>query len=308
LFLNKKIMVSRCITYAGIFLIRLVSYLPLTVLYLISDCMYFMVFYIFRYRRSVVLENLTNSFPDKSLQELQTVSCSYYRYLCDLVVETIKTRAFSADDISAKMKIRNPEVLNAFFNQGKSIIIMSMHYGNWEWLLHMPLLIRYHHFFVYKPLQNEIFDRFFNEGRERFGGETVSMSLALKKLLESDKKGIPVLTWRAADQTPPWNHPFWTMFLHQKTKFFNGPAKLARRFDQPVFFQQVKKIKRGYYETWFTLLCEDPKEVPEESITLAYVREAEKVIRETPENYLWSHRRWKNKKHAPEKIFANLPV
>jgi Kdo2-lipid IVA lauroyltransferase/acyltransferase len=295
-------MISRFITYTGIAFVKMVSYLPLPVLYLISDCMYGIVFHILRYRRRVVLDNLTNSFPDKTAEEVKTISGKFYHHLCDLVVETIKTRSFSADEISGRMRIRNPEVLNACFYQGKSVIILAMHYGNWEWLLHMPLLLKHHHYFVYKPLQNEIFDRFFNKGRERFGGETVSMSLALRKLLESEKNGVPVLTWLAADQTPPWNHPYWTLFMHQKTQFFNGPAKLAQRFDQPVFFQHVKRIRRGYYETSFKLLFENPREVSEETITLTYVGEAEKVIKETPENYLWSHRRWKNKKHAPEQF------
>jgi Kdo2-lipid IVA lauroyltransferase/acyltransferase len=300
-------MISKFITYTAIAFIKIVSYLPLPVLYLISDGMYAVVFHILRYRRPVVHDNLTHSFPDKTAEEIQSISCKFYHHLCDLVVETIKTRTFPKDEISARMNIRNPEVLNACFHQGKSVIILAMHYGNWEWLLHMPLEVKHHHFFVYKPLQNETFDRFFNKGRERFGGETVSMSLALRKLLECEKNGIPLLTWLAADQTPPWNHPYWTMFLQQKTQFFNGPAKLAQRFNQPVFFQQVKRIKRGYYETWFELLIENPREVTEETITLAYVHKAEQIIKDTPENYLWSHRRWKNKKHAPEKIFANLP-
>ena len=299
-------MISKFITYTAIAFIKIVSYLPMPVLYLISDSMYAIVFHILRYRRSVVDDNLTNSFPDKTAEEIQTVSQKFYHHLCDLVVETIKARTLSKGEISKRMKIRNPEALNAYFHEGKSVIILAMHYGNWEWLLHMPLVVKHHHFFVYKPLQNEAFDHFFNKERERFGGETVSMSLALRKLLESEKCGIPVLTWLAADQTPPWNHPYWTMFMHQKTQFFNGPAKLAQRFNLPVFFQQVKRVKRGYYETWFTLLFENPREVTEETITLAYVHKAEQIIKDTPENYLWTHRRWKNKKHAPEKIFANL--
>jgi Kdo2-lipid IVA lauroyltransferase/acyltransferase len=293
-------MISRFITYTGIAFIKMVSHLPLLVLYLFSDFMYIIVFHIFRYRRSVVHDNLTNSFPDKTAEEIQAISGKFYHHLCDLVVETIKTRSFSSEEISKRMMIRNPEVLNAQYYKGKSVLILAMHYGNWEWLLHMPLLVKHHHFFVYKPLQNETFDHFFNKGRERFGGETVSMSLALRKLMDADKNGDPVLTWLAADQTPPWNHPYWTMFLHQKTQFFNGPAKLAQRFDQPVFFQHIIRVRRGYYETWFSLLFENPREVSEEAITLAYVRKAEKVIQDTPENYLWSHRRWKNKKHAPE--------
>jgi Kdo2-lipid IVA lauroyltransferase/acyltransferase len=295
-------MLNKLATYTGIQCIRLVTKIPLSILYLVSDGLYLLVYFVFRYRREVVRDNLMNSFPGKSVKELLQIEKHYYRILCDLVVETIKTPAFSSGEMSRRMIFRNPEILDSFFEKGRSVIVLSMHHGNWEWLLHMPLFVKHHPFFVYKPLHDKLLDQYMNSIRERFGGETVSMSLALRKLLESEKNGIPVLTWLAADQTPPWNHPYWTMFMHQKTQFFNGPAKLAQRFDLPVFFQQVKRIRRGYYETWFTLLFENPKEVPEETITQAYVRKVEKVIIDAPEDYLWSHRRWKNKKHAPEQF------
>jgi KDO2-lipid IV(A) lauroyltransferase len=295
-------MLNKLATYLGIYLIKGVSKIPLSFLYLFSDGLYLLVYYVFRYRRKVVRENLLNSFPGKSTKELLLTEKRYYRILCDLVVETIKTPAFSSGEMSRRMIFRNPEILNSWFEKGRSIIVLSMHQGNWEWLLHMPLFMKHHPLFVYKPLQDKYLDQYLNSVREKFGGETISMSLALRKLIEAEKSGIPVLTWLAADQTPPWNHPYWTMFMHQKTQFFNGPAKLARRFDQPVFFQQVKRIGRGYYETWFKLLFENPQEVPEETITKAYVHEAEQIIKDTPEDYLWSHRRWKNKKHAPEQI------
>jgi KDO2-lipid IV(A) lauroyltransferase len=295
-------MISKIATYTGIAILKLVSKWPMSILYLVSDIMFPVVYHMIRYRRHVVTINLRNAFPEKTDGERGLIAKRYYRHLCDLVVETIKTPSFSSDEISGRMIIRNPEVLNDFFSNDKSVIVLAMHYGNWEWLLDMPQMVKHHHFFVYKPLQNEIFDHFINEVRERFGGETVSMSLILKKLLKAEEEKNPVLTWLAADQTPPWNHPYWTMFMHQKTQFFSGPAKLARRFDQPVFFQQIKRIRRGYYETWFKLLFENPREVSEETITLAYVREAELVIKDTPENYLWSHRRWKNIKHAPEQF------
>jgi KDO2-lipid IV(A) lauroyltransferase len=299
--MNKK---ATAIT--GIFLLKALSRLPFPVLYLISDIMVPVVYRLIRYRREVVRMNLMHAFPDKTEKERLTIEKRYYRILCDLLVETVKTRAMSREELSRRMIFRNPEVLDSAFESGKSVIVMAAHMGNWEWLLHMPLMVRHQPFFVYKPMENLWFDRFLNEIRERFGGKLVSMSIIMRKLLEVKQAQVPVLTWLAADQTPPWNHPFWTMFMHRKTQFFSGPARLAQRFDHPVFFQRIRRIKRGYYETWFELLFDQPGEVPEEQIIITYVRKVEQVIGETPEDYLWSHRRWKNIKHAPEHIPQNL--
>jgi Kdo2-lipid IVA lauroyltransferase/acyltransferase len=281
-------MFSKIATHTGIAFLKLVSRLPLTFLYGVSGGIYFFVYYLFRYRRKTVRENLQNSFPEKSAWELLVIEKKYYR-----------TPAFTPEEISSRMVFKNPELINSYYEQGRSVLVLAMHYGNWEWCHHMPLWVKHHQFYVYKPLQNEVFDKYLNLTRERFGGETVSMSIILRKLMEAENEEKPVLTWLAADQTPPWNHPFWTVFLNQETQFFNGPAKLAKRFGQAVFFQHIRRIKKGYYETWFELLVENPGEISEENIILTYVKRAEQVIRENPEYYLWSHRRWKNKKHAP---------
>jgi KDO2-lipid IV(A) lauroyltransferase len=296
-------MFSKIFTYTGIGIIKLVSLLPLPVLQLISDMMYPFVYYVIRYRRKVVAENLSKSFPEKDSAEIQKTEKEYYRYLCDLIVETIKTRSISLNDISRRMAIRNPDLVNSFFREGKSVIVMTLHYGNWEWLIHIAHYLEQHSYIVYKPLQNQIFDRYLNSVRERFGGETISMSLALRKLIEADKNRLPVLTWLAADQAPPWNYPFWTNFLNRETMFFNGPAKLAQYFNQPVIFQQIRRIRRGYYETWFEVLTANPCEMHEKDIITAYVKKAESVIRKDPAYYLWSHRRWKYKKSSGVPFF-----
>lgn len=290
----------------GIFFLKVLSRLPLRVMYLISDLMFPVVYRLIGYRRTVVRMNLMHAFPEKPEKERLSIEKKYYRILCDLLVEGIKTRTMSQEELSRRMVFRNPEVLDSAFDAGKSVIVLSAHMGNWEWLLHMPLVVRHLPLFVYKPQENVWFDRFLNGTREKFGGKTVSMSIIMRKLLETERTGVPVLTWLAADQTPPWNHPFWTMFMHRKTQFFNGPAKLAQRFDQPVFFQRIRRMKRGYYETWFELLFDRPREVPEEEIILAYVRKVEQIIGEAPEDYLWSHRRWKNIKHAPDHVYRDL--
>lgn len=286
-------MISRIVTYAGIGGMKLIARLPLALLYGLSDLLYVLVYHVAGYRKKVVRRNLERSFPEMEAAAIDQTMRDYYRYLCDILVESVKAGAMNGRQLSERMVFRNPEVVNRYFKEGKSVIIMALHYGNWEWLLHMPQVIRHHHYFVYKPLKNEIFDRHLNGIRARFGGEMVSMSIVLRKLLEAEKQKRPVLTWLAADQAPPWNHPSWTTFMHQKTIFFNGPAKLAHRFGHPVLFEHIRRISRGRYETWFEVLYEDPRQVSEETIIESYIRKAEAVIREEPCCYLWSHKRWK---------------
>lgn len=296
-------MPSKTGTYAAIALLKLVSWLPLPVLYGISGLMFPVIFHLVRYRRRVVWINLTRSFPEKPEEELHEIARRYYRYLCDLVVEVVKTGGMSPEELSRRMVYTNPELLNRYYEEGRSVIVMAIHAGNWEWLLQMPEVVKHHPFFVYKPLRNALFDRYMNHIRERFGGETVTMSLVLRKLLEAEEVAKPVLTWLGADQAPPWNHPFWTTFLNQPTMFFNGPAKIARRFNQPVFFQEVKRTGRGFYEVTFELLTGDPEALSEEEIIGRYVRNAEAVIREHPEHYLWSHRRWKYREPGGKPVY-----
>ncbi len=296
-------MISRIGPYTVVALFRIVSLIPFPGLYLFSDILGFFLYHVIRYRRHVVEINLQNAFPEICRKKRNAIARKFYRHLSDITLETIKTGAMTAEDLERRMIIRNPDLPDSYFKLHQSVIVMATHYGNWEWLLHLPRSIKHHHFFVYKPLHNLQFDRYLNGIRERFGGETVSMSLILKKLIDANRKSIPVLTWLAADQAPPWNHPFWTTFLNQPTLFFNGPAKLARRFGCPVLFQQVRRIKRGYYETWFEVLTENPENMSVEELTLAYVKKTEKMIREEPSSYLWSHKRWKYKKPGDKPVY-----
>jgi Kdo2-lipid IVA lauroyltransferase/acyltransferase len=276
--------------------LRFLSVWPLQVLYFLSDLMFPVIYHLVRYRRKVVRVNLINSFPEKNIKELIIIEKKYYRYLCDLFVETVKVKGFSLKEISKRMVLKNPELLNSCFKEGKSAIIITIHHGNWEWLLHMPQFLEHSLYFVYKPMQNSLFEKYWNSARARFGGKMVSMTIVLRKILEAEKSHNPVLTWLAVDQTPPWFHPFWIDFMNQETLFFNGPAKLAKRFDQSIYFQQIKRIRRGYYETWFEPLVLNPSEMTENDIIVSYVRKTESVIRNEPDYYLWSHRRWKHKK------------
>jgi len=287
-------MLNKYMNLALITIIKLFSMMGFRVLYILSDFLFFWVYRVFGYRRSVVRSNLMRSFPEKTSGELKKIEKHYFRHLCDVMLESLKTGGMDAEEMQKRMLIRNPEMVNRYLDKGTSVVIMAMHYANWEWLLHMPLAIRHRQFFVYKPLHNEMLDDYLNGLRGRFGGETVPMSIALRKVIEADKSGEPVMTWLAADQAPPWFNSFWTIFLNQETQFFEGPARIAQRFNQPILFQLIRKNKRGYYETWFELLTEEPQKMSEEEIILAYVARTEQFIQDTPAYYIWSHKRWKH--------------
>ncbi len=296
-------MPDRLYTYPAFALLKGVSKLPFPILYFLSDILFFFVYHLFRYRRKVTERNLRLSFPGEDERQLKITARRFYHYLCDLMVEILKTSSLKPDEILQRMVIKNPEVVNGYHEQGRSVIVMSMHYGNWEWLCGMPLVLKHHHFAVYKSQQDSSFENYLNKVRARFGAEPVSMSVTLRRLLEAEKEGIPVLTGLLADQSPPWNHPFWTTFMNQPAMFFNGPAKLASRFNHPVIFQHVRCKKQGYYETWFEVLFDNPQDVEEETIINTYVSKAESVIREKPEYYLWSHRRWKYQSRGAKPVY-----
>jgi Kdo2-lipid IVA lauroyltransferase/acyltransferase len=301
-------MFSKIATYSGIILFKLVARIPFPLLYFVSDILNILVYNVFRYRRKTVRGNLQRSFPDYGALKIKKIEKEYYRFLCDLILEILKTSHLSAKEMAERMVIKNPDLVNGFFERGESVIILAMHYGNWEWLLHMPLQLRHHPFFVIKPLQNQYFDKYLNDVRERFGGETISMPLTLRKLIEAERDHRLVMTWLGADQTPPWNHPFWTVFLNQESMFFNGPAKLAQRFNHPVLFQQIKRIKRGFYETSFEVLFQEPRLVTEETIILSYVKKVESVIQADPSCYLWSHKRWKHRRSSDTTVIYANPL
>ena len=302
-------MLNKIFSYTGIILLKGVSYFPFALLYLLSDVTFLVVFYLVRYRREVVVANLRNSFPGKDEAWIDRTAREYFRYMCDIFVETLKTRTMSAEELSRRMVIVNPEVVNRFYDEGKSVTVMAVHYGNWEWLAHMPLHISHRQLFVYKPMTNKGFDRFMNGVRSKFGGETTAMNVLLRKLIRASQSGERVMTWLAADQTPPKYHSFWTRFLNQETQFFRGPAQIAKRFGQPVVLQTIRRKTRGYYETSFEVLFEHPEGVDEETIILTYVAKIEAHIQRDPVCYLWSHRRWKHSRpdEVPMHTRLHLP-
>jgi KDO2-lipid IV(A) lauroyltransferase len=291
-------MSSAIFTNTGIFFLKQVARLPFSFLYILSDLFFFIVYYISGYRKKVVFENLKNSFPEKTETELKILSKKFYRHLCDLILETIKMHKMTEKEFRQRMVIENPEAINRFYKQGRSVVVLTMHYNNWEWSSCFPLSLQHKILGVYKPLQNSQFDTYLNETRQGMGALLISNSSVLRTIIAAEQNNDLVFTWLAADQTPPFFHKFWMKFLNRDAMFYPGPASISKRFNYPVFFQKIEKTARGKYTSAFELLFENPAEKTEAEIMKAYIEKMEGVIKKSPEFYLWSHKRWKHKRPA----------
>lgn len=282
-------------------LLWLFSCLPLRVQYLFSDFYYVVLYYIVRYRRGVVRTNLVNSFPEKPLAEIIRIEKKYYQHLCDFFVEMYWMWHASEAQIREHCVFTNPEVIQHYFDEGRSVIGVLGHYGNWEWMASYSLwLPRGCDFYtLYKPLHSPAADEVMLSIRSRFGAIPVPKQDVLRKIVEAQRSKQLFLAGFLGDQTPNRaNLNFWMQFLNQDTPVLIGTEKIARKFNLPVISLRVRKVKRGYYEVDFFDLCAEPNLLEPGELTRMHTRMLERFIRETPELWLWSHRRWK---HVREK-------
>lgn len=292
---------SRLLNEALILWMRFVSILPFSLIYLISDMMYFLVKYIIRYRRKVILGNLSFAFPEKSANEIKTIADKFYHHFCDLALETIKLHSMSESELDKRVKVKGMEIGNALARQGRSMITLGFHYSNWEWGSYLQTKSEHRLLMIYSTFRgNSSMERYILKSRERWGGKSVSAHKVVRAILDYLKRGELSTIWLASDQTPPANSPFWTYFLNRETPFYLGPEKIAIKTNQPIVFLYMKKTGRGKYEANLEMLFEEPSKLQHKDILLAYIKRMEEIIRETPEYYLWSHRRWKHKR--PENI------
>jgi Kdo2-lipid IVA lauroyltransferase/acyltransferase len=275
----------------------LVTLLPLPVLYIFSDFLFVILYYFPSYRRKVVAANLKNSFPEKSLEELKLIEKKFYKHLADLFVETLKLTHMSDKQLMRRCTVSNPEIVEKLFNDKRDTIAVLGHYNNWEWLVIVAHYTNYRFTSIYKPLQNKYFDNFLNNNRKQYGTLLVPMSFIIREIINDRKMGINTFSAFISDQTPAKGDiRYWTTFLNQDTPVYTGAEKIASRFDMAVVFFNPQKIKRGYYNLNIELLFDHTAGLPEHTITEKHVRRLEEIIREKPEYWLWTHRRWKHKK------------
>ncbi|MGE0076323.1 MAG: lysophospholipid acyltransferase family protein [Bacteroidales bacterium] len=275
----------------------LLSLLPLRVLYIFSDVGRFFIYHVFKYRRGTVKTNLKNAFPDKSDEERKEIERQFYRHFCDLFIEVFFSLFVSKRRVAKLVKYKNIELSNRYFDQGKSVIVVGGHYGNWELFNLFSLYSKHLVLGAYKPINNKHIENFINRSRERFGAVPVSMHDVARMSLKMSQEGKPFFLGLISDQTPAKGDiRYWTNFLNQDTPVFLGTEKIARKTNQPVFFCNMRKVSRGHYEVELELLCESPKETKQYEITEMQVKALERLIREAPQYWLWSHRRWKHKR------------
>ncbi len=297
--------ILKCIGFYTVYaFFWLTGWFPLPCLYNFSGILYLFVYYLVPYRKKVVFRNLQNSFPEKTEQEIRTIAKKFYRHFCDYFVEMVHMLHMSREEWQKRFVIRENEALDRLYKQGKSILVVVGHYANWEWAVIFPLHIPHKILALYKPLENEYFDRLFIRFRAKFGVEPVPMEKILRRILEYQKKGQPVMTYMLADQRPIWqNIQYWTTFLNQDTPVFLGPEKIAKKLDHPVFFMKVNKIRRGRYQCELIPLVENSAGTKGHEITDRYIACLEEIIRERPELWLWTHKRWK---HDRKKFEASI--
>lgn len=278
---------------AGI--LYLFSLLPFRVLFVISDILCFLFHRVFHYRKKVIMDNLKHAFPEKTETERKHIAARFYRHLTDLMVETIKLHSISEKLMNEHLRFEGTEEFDKLYNQGKSFIILAMHHNNWEWCSFVQTKGKNLGLMIYNPIRgNQALEKFMNHGREKWGGKCIPVNQSARVTLEFHRKKIPTALWLGADQTPSANSQFWTVFLNREAPFFSGPEKIAAKTNQPIFFQHMTKTGRGHYVANFVPLIENPAEVEQKDILLTYVKKMEEVIRQEPEHYLWSHRRWKH--------------
>ena len=279
-------------------IIWLVTLLPIRVLYVFSDILYLLVYHVFKYRKKVVFDNLYHAFPEKSEPEITKIAKAFYRHFADLMVETMKIVHFSKEHINSRFHYKNVEIFDKLFDEGKSVVLISGHYGNWEWTLTLPTKVRHKSMPVYKPLADERFDILFNKIRGKFitNGGLIPMNSAFKKVIEAEANREKIVMYFLGDQTAPKNSKLWISFMNRETPFYSGPEKIARKFNHTVVFMNIDKVKRGFYEVEFFPLFDNPSKTDELEITKKHVAILEGFIRKKPELWLWSHRRWKHQK------------
>lgn len=273
--------------------------LPLRILYIFSDLLYYIIYYIIGYRRKVVAENLKNSFPYKTEEERKTIEKKFYRHLSDLIIEVLKLTHISDAQQRKRFSYTNLEVIDRLRDENRDIIAILGHYNNWEWPTLLPEYLKYKTVIIYKPLQDKRFNNFVNSQRSRSGIVLTPTSLIIREIINYRKNKINTLSVFISDQIPSIDDiKYWTKFLNQDTAVFTGAGKIAAKYDMAVVFFNIQKVKRGYYNMNIELLIDHTAGLSENDITEVHVRRLEEIIIDKPEYWIWSHRRWKHKKPA----------
>ena len=273
------------------------SLLPLWVLYGIAYIFYLIVNYIIRYRRHIITQNLKRAFPEKSEGEIASLRRKYYLHLSQIAAEMLKMLTLSRKKVMKRYRCENPEVVNRFYDEGKSVILMSSHYNNWEWMiLSLPMQFKHAGVGVGKANSNKVFEMLINRARTRYGTVVVFADHVRELFQDRELNRKPTTYMMLSDQSPNnMNKSYKTLFLNQPSGMIYGAEYFARKYDIPVVYYEVIKEKTGHYKIVNQLITDKPTTLGNGEIIKQYTRLLEETIRRQPEFWLWSHRRWKHK-------------
>jgi KDO2-lipid IV(A) lauroyltransferase len=285
------------------FLIKFLARFPLWFLYRISDLLFVVVYYGKLYRKKVVLDNLLIAFPEKTQQEREHIARAFYRNFCDFIIEILKGFAISREEIMRRVRPTDEalEITKKLAQNNQSAIVVTTHHLNWEWAsMSCSAEVESIVVPVYKKLSNEKIDKLIYDMRSKFGARPLEMRIANREIIKP--KDVSTGYILAGDQTPAGhNAQYWTAFFGREVPFFVGMARLAPQSNLPVYFIRITKVKRGHYLYHLELLREPPYDNVDEkgtdfSILDEYSKRVEKAVRNSPENWLWTHKRWKRVK------------
>ena len=276
-----------------------ISILPDKIFYGFSDFMYFLVYRVVGYRKIVVRNNLKLVFPNKSEQEIKYIQKEFFKHMCDMFLEMVKTMSLSKEAVKKKYNVTNIEVFQEI-EKTKSILIVCSHYANWEWNVSINNYVQSKGYAVYQKINNKYFDAFIRKTRAKWNTELITQQETVKTVVRNHQNGIRAAYGMVSDQSPQAHKAqYWKEFMGIKVPIFNGAETLARKLDLAVVFLKVSKVKRGYYKAEFIPITLAGKNTDKNEITNRFLELTEQQIKERPEHYLWTHRRWKHRDKAP---------
>lgn len=276
------------------FFFKFFSLLPFRYLYFLSDLLAFIAENIIRYRRKLILVNLRKAFPEKTEKEIRKLKTAYYRNLTDVALESFKLLTIPPSDLENRIKVVHFEKLSKHYKNGLAVIAATSHLCNWEWMLaRCSMLIDVPIDAVYQEIQSPFFENLMHQIRSRFGSTPVEKLTLFRESLK--KRNTPHVVALVADQSPPLidDHVVRSQFFNQDTVFYSGMARLAKSFKWPIVFVEMRRLNRGHYEIEIKDLCLSPDRYNEQMIIDNYAQLVESSIRKAPQNWLWSHNRWK---------------
>ncbi len=287
-------------------LLWLVSRLPFKLLYVLSDGVYFLLYRVIGYRKKTVRNNLRLVFPNKSEQDRLQIEKKFYKHLCDMFLEMIKTMGISSKELQKRFVFTNLEVLHQLEAKNKSVMLMFPHYASWEWVIALDKHIASKGYAIYQKIGNKHFDRLIRDIRQKFGTTLITTVDTKPIVAQNKKEGILSMYGILSDQSPMVKKAMlWTPFMDITVPVHTGAEGLCRKLDLPAVYLKVSKLKRGHYQGTFHLLTENPRKLEEFELTKAFLKMVEASILEAPEYYFWTHKRWKHKDKVPAK-FQNL--